>query len=1090
MAANAELAKNTLADDMARNAVTGVNAAAGQGGTGYDNNVGNITTSGAAYSGGKLTPYAHPNGLQFERFASAEHGVAASYNLVKTKVDAAGGNMSFEQLVNSWDPKASDESKKNYAATMAKAAGLEPGDKVPIADNDKMAATLRAMNIFEKGKQTAPDSAFKDGVRLAQGDTTVQPNLNATSTSTVAADAGSATAQATAQSQAGIFADRWKKLEAMWTSMGMGPDYIARQKVEFQFNVDMATQAEILKKTPIAHGADGSVDQAQTAALQDRITKIADQYPGRKAQVQQVLGEAMNYAVTQGQRMAQSQQLADSKKADAVARDVAAQGQAARLIKDPVAQATAKEALDRRGMAILNDTSLSDSQAMRAAGAAFGAAAVSKAALEESNTNRLVSLNGIISNPDPVVAPPAAKERARAELLTISTDPQITKDLTPGQRQYAQTGIDAMVNADLGGDAAKIRLAAPQGLQSPAAFDAVLTKGIKDGVFGDHPGTHMTSAEVAQVSAVNRDAYNKRMTTQEQARAGLAANAAGHPSTDDQKTALKAAIPYKLPGSAEPPDPTNPGAPADLPNITPDITNPAHVQSMIDYVRQTGIMPDVWKQTFDAMPKSPDQNTMQPYLDAYGQLYQTAFGKAAKRTGKMPTDGEIKAELTTDLGADTALYLANARKNGAEAAYRLNLNEGPKVSVTGATGQPADAANQTMDGAVDTFLADNVKAGQSSSWVSKMSAGRIPGTESWEPTDAERAQARLASGSPDVKPGLFERTTGSTLWGPNAAPTTMNITAEARSYLTDKANALMATHGHEIAAQAGDMKPQDFAMKMTAEDNANLLEVVRNKDGSATVGLKSFAKTAGDAMGTDKLAPETSQAVLSQLVYGDRRVNNVVGADFDPKTITALPYLNDSNQQRWFISAREKTTGMPVQLLDISQKDPRLSAETMALDRSAMLTMQRNLVGNDGKPVAPGTAAAYGAAFARFIQTPFNDTLKGHYVAGAAISPEDHKAFTEEFDRRLLEIRDTAGLPKGVDWKASMKNIAHDPTPDDGRNGMIRTIAREHERQAAAELEGSTGTPQAPVANPVAPLGPGNPEPTPPPRRFPRARDQ
>ena len=1088
MLANAELERAKLTDDAARTAVSGVAVAAGQGGAGYDNNVGNITQSNANYAGGKLQPYAHPNGLAFERFSSPEHGTAAAYSLIKAKVDGAGGNMSFDQLVGAWDPNASPETKKNYAGALAKAAGLEPGDKVPIADTDKMAGVVRAMNIFEKGKQTVPDSAFKDGVRLAQGDSTVQPNLNATAVDAVAADAAKAANTGDARAQAGIIAERWKGLEAMYTRAGKTPDFIARQKVEFEFNVSMATQAEILKKTPIVHGQDGSVDQAQVAALQDRVTKIAEQYPGRKAQVQQVLGEAINYATTQGQRMAQSQQLADSKKGEQIARDTAAQAQAARLSKDPVTQAAAKEALDRRGLAILNDSTLSDSTAMRAAGAAVSAGAVAKAALEESNTNRLVSLNGIIANPDPTVATPAAKERARAELLTISTDPEITKDLTPGQRQYAQTGIDAMVRSDLQGDFAKVRLAAPEGKMEPAAFDAMLADGVKQGRYGDHPGSTASLAELAQVSAVNRDAYNKRLTTQEHARAGLASAAAGVPLTDTQKDAVKAALPYKLPGSAEKPDWSNPGAPADLPNVTPDITNPEHRQSLVDYVRKTGIVPDVWKQTFDAMPKTPDANAMAPYLETYGQLYQVAFQKAAQRTGKMPTDNEIKAELTADLGVDTALYLSNARKNGAEAAYRLNTKDGPKVSVTGATGQPTEAQNTTTDKSIDNFLADNVKAGQSSSWLSKMSQGRIPGTESWEPTADERAQAALAKGSPDVAPGLFERATGTTVFGSPAAPTAMTMTAEARAYISDKSNALMATHGNEIAAQAGDMRPQDFATKMTMEDNANLLEVVRNKDGSATIGLKSFAKATGDAMGTPKLAPETSQAVLSQLVYGDRRINNTMGADFDPKTISAVPYLNDSNQPRWFVTARENKTGMPVQLLDISQQDPRLSAETLALDRSAMLTMQRNLVGTDGKPVSAGTAAAYGAAFARYIQTPFQEILKGHYVAGAAMDPETHKAFTDEFDRRLNEIRDNAGLP-AVDWKTSMKNIAHDSVPDDGRNGMIRSIAREHEKQQALELEGS-GKPQAPQSSPLPPLGPGQPEPVPPPRRFPRARDQ
>jgi hypothetical protein len=137
-----------------------------------------------------------------------------------------------------------------------------------------------------------------------------------------------------------------------------------------------------------------------------------------------------------------------------------------------------------------------------------------------------------------------------------------------------------------------------------------------------------------------------------------------------------------------------------------------------------------------------------------------------------------------------------------------------------------------------------------------------------------------------------------------------------------------------------------------------------------------------------------------------------------------------------------------------------------------MLTLQKNLVSEDGKPVDSGTAANLGVAFSRMVQAPFEGILKEHDVAGAVMNPEQHKAFTDEMTRRMVEIRNTEGLPVKIDWQKSLQNIANDQTPDSGRNGMIRDIARQESEKAQRER----GEPlrQPPTTSPVV-LPPSTP---------------
>jgi|GEM_PF-2706903 len=178
------LVKTLANQDSAVSEAGAIRASVLGGGTGgdLDNNIGNITTSQFQYSGGKGAPKG-----AFETFQTPEHGVAAAYHTVQAKAKQNGGTISFIELiggngkVKGWAPAANGSSDpllkgndpNSYAARLAAAVGLKPGDAVPVGDDAKMQAILRMMNVHEKGKQTVKDDAFGRGIQLAKGDTSV-----------------------------------------------------------------------------------------------------------------------------------------------------------------------------------------------------------------------------------------------------------------------------------------------------------------------------------------------------------------------------------------------------------------------------------------------------------------------------------------------------------------------------------------------------------------------------------------------------------------------------------------------------------------------------------------------------------------------------------------------------------------------------------------------------------------------------------------------------------------------------------------------------------------------------------------------------
>jgi hypothetical protein len=1065
-----EAADRTLAgvrDDAGR-LVAAQPSSQGGGGTsaGYDNNIGNITVSGDQYHGGKGLPIkVAGNPLTFETFQSAEQGVAASYNLIRAKAKAEGGQISFATLVDKWDPNATPEVKANYAGAMAKAAGLASNDNVPLDDTAKMAEVLKAQNRFEKGKVTVPDSAFADGVRFAQGDKTVSPKTNIAG-DVALADPKALADRATLAINSAELSERLKRYEVEAKAAGISPAEIERNKNELRYDVQIKAMTEQIKSSaPSLYGRDGYLNQGAVAATEESIRQTAAKYPGREKQVTEALQGALAYAQTQASRQANQIQVNDQRTAEPKMRQMAidaANAKAASLAGDSLGAAYITNKLEQQGRDHLNDTSLSDSVAMKLGSAAFQNGAVSRGALQESYTNRLQGLSAIVNSPS---SSPDQVERARSELLTINSDPAITRDLTAGQRAYAQSALDKVVTTRLAGDYAGMAMQAPKGEVTPAVFDQTINDNVKKGVFGDTPGAVASLAQAAQLSAVNRAAWDKNMANDRLATDGLDATLKGRPVTDAQREAIKQRVPFRLPGEAEGPDASNPGGPAEpIEGQTYNPANPAHVQRLSDYLRRTGVMPDRVKDSTEHMPRSPNEQDMAKWANTYSAVAQVVAEKQQAVTGLRPKVNEVQTAVGALIGESTATYLANVQRYGAEAAFRMDQANASKTSVTGATGQPNNQLTGEVDSAADKFTKEIVDSAGGSSWYAKLGALRIPFTDSWKLTEKERAAEALFSVSPDARPGFLGRVTG----GPAGQNYSGGIkfSEDAKDFIAGQSAAYLATDGHAINGQITNERPADYAFRAMAEKNKDMLELVSTGDGTtAEIRLKSFSKATAEKMGMDKLTPEATQGMLDALVQSDRRARNLIGTTYDPKTLIATPVLESDNSASWTVTARDKTTGMPVTLLDLSQNDPRLKAEAVAADRQAWLAVDRYWQSEDGKKPAPGTVAAYGSSLLRTVLAPMDQWLHDRGVSPASMNAQDNAAFQTEFNRRLQQLPGSQ-----ADWKATLDKIAKDPTPDDGRHGVIRSLVRAAQ---GAPAEGAVPA-QSPVVLPAqTPIGTG-----------------
>ena len=172
------------------------------------------------------------------------------------------------------------------------------------------------------------------------------------------------------------------------------------------------------------------------------------------------------------------------------------------------------------------------------------------------------------------------------------------------------------------------------------------------------------------------------------------------------------------------------------------------MQRYADYKRMTNITPAIVKRAVEEMNRSPDPDKMQPLLDLYRIEYDLAGERLRKANrGVEPTVAQLQAEVGHALG-DNAKYLALALNTNAETAFKVWQAAVASPSVTGAQGQPAQPATQSMCQALDSLAGEIQSTAAGSTTWGKISSGRIPFTSGWDDNPKEQAVNEIFSKSP------------------------------------------------------------------------------------------------------------------------------------------------------------------------------------------------------------------------------------------------------------------------------------------------------------------------------------------------------
>lgn len=159
------IARDQEADALVNTALgvpnqTGQRGSQSGGPQGFANNIGNLRVSGADWIG-KGSPY---NG--FETFSTVEQGAAAAVKNIQHIADVHGGSVSIADLITTWAPASDNNDPTAYAATVAKAVGMDVDSDVPLDDPKKMTALVKAMAKVEKGADYS-ESQIAAGVNAA-----------------------------------------------------------------------------------------------------------------------------------------------------------------------------------------------------------------------------------------------------------------------------------------------------------------------------------------------------------------------------------------------------------------------------------------------------------------------------------------------------------------------------------------------------------------------------------------------------------------------------------------------------------------------------------------------------------------------------------------------------------------------------------------------------------------------------------------------------------------------------------------------------------------------------------------------------------
>ena len=767
----------------------------------------------------------------------------------------------------------------------------------------------------------------------------------------------------------------------------------------------IGAKANQIKGLIFKPGADGIIDQAQIAQERDKIRAYAATEPRFKEQIEQSLMQALDYKIGQSNAMAQSHQLNSSRIADGRIRDYNIRATQAELNPDPIAQAEAKRQLKQEQLDTLQDRNLSDSQAMRIAGAAAQASGVARSALNESNDKRMQGLVSTIQSQDPMVGPDK-KEAARVELATIMNNPEINKDLTVSQRAYGQGALNKVVEQQIGNDFVSATRAVAVGAWGPDEAKSFVNRGIKEGWIGPHGVVPLDQA--LRLEAVAKTTYEADQTDKRMAASGLRRHADGLAVSPEETAAIEKKLPFRLASEPSSFDPF--GTPTGgQQKIRFDPGNTDDMQRYADYKRMTNITPAIVKRAVEEMNRSPDPDKMQPLLDLYRIEYDLAGERLRKANrGVEPTVAQLQAEVGHALG-DNAKYLALALNTNAETAFKVWQAAVASPSVTGAQGQPAQPATQSMSQALDSLAGEIQSTAAGSTTWGKISSGRIPFTSGWDDNPKEKAVNEIFSKSPQSSaPGTAGQLVP-ILAGKSYEKVVYDDDVKDRMVSLALLEQTRAGKINQYMSPGQDGSATAARQVLTNMFNDGLVELVPDPDGkNGRIKFRTFQSTMGARAGVPDLSAKSAQDLANQIVYADARPSaaNPSGKmlpRFDPSTTQVFAVVEADGSRYWHFGAREAGTGQTVDLGRFPQSDPRFSAATMAVQKAnaAQLFDVWTEIGPDGKLRKPDSGLADGLGHGR-----------ADLPVGAAA--ELHQRQPHGRDARATALPPTPSLPRSL----------------------------------------------------------------------------
>ena len=929
-----------IANDAARQA-TGHPIAQGGGGspTGYDNNIGNQKISADKYHGGKGLPYRAPSGAQFETFESAEHGVAASYSLIKKKVAAAGGTLSFTDLVNSWATPNENSlaSRTNMATAMAKGAGALPGAAVPIDDPVKMAGVLKEMNKFEKGKQTVSDEAFTNGVKLANGEKV--PLTNA-AYNVITADPRAAGLAADMVANGHIMAERIRQMEIKAEAAGDTPKMIERNRAELIFKTQMIVIGEQIRNSAGALYSNGDVNSGAIADAQDRIEQIATsgKFPGREQQVRDHLNKSLNEAATQASRRANQTLVDDKRSAAPIVRQMTAdrlEAEAAGRAGDTVRAGSITKYLDEQAQGFLNNPRLSDSVAMTLASAAMQNGSVSRAAMQEGFQSRIQSMGAIIGDP---LASSDQKAAAFANAQELRNNPEVHSQMTPGQRGAVQGMMDDYVTKNFALQVGAWDNEILKGGTSPQRVDEVRAYQIKN---------NMIPPEQQQRAALI-DAEAKKLWHEGQTRNTLASqqatkHAAGEAWTAEEQAASEYAMQYK-PASG---------------GLQPNLADPRDLLQAQELYQKHGFLPKPVKAALDNMQYSPEQSKIDPYLAMVNTIKQVERKKMEQLIGHTQVDERAEEQLeakVADIVGKHHPFLATAKLAGADAAFKNNT-----FNATGAgrnLGKTADQFQSDLRAELPRLGGTLAELANKTLVATAEETITLSAEEMAALSPEARAARQLREAQ--AEPGFFGGIAGMFGYGPGSKVERFEFDGGFGRALMQNATLNAAMNGEAIktglVGKPGTVESHVLATELYGALRRGEVSITRSADGKvATLGWKTLGDKVAPVVGIEMNESRQRHFAAALVDAHQFRVGGGVtlSESTNADNIAVRSYRSDEGELRINISERDRT-GIWTTKLNIAHNDPMISVMSLSTIKAAT----QAVVANAADPKIYGGAVA------------------------------------------------------------------------------------------------------------------------------------